>query len=79
MNILKGFGELIKKTKLIQFEFGGANIDSRTYFKDFWDFFTTKDFKIYIITPSGPYEIKHYKTVYEYFRTTNYIALNQKI
>ena len=39
LDVLKGFGELIKKVRLIQFEFGGTNIDSKTYLRDFWEFF----------------------------------------
>jgi len=36
IKILEGFGKFIGKIKLIQFEFGGCNIDSRTFFQDFW-------------------------------------------
>ena len=35
LEVLEGFGNLIKITKLIQFEFGGCNIDTRTFFKIF--------------------------------------------
>ena len=78
LNVLKGFGELIYKTKLIQFEFGGCNIDTRTYFQDFWYFFKDKNFLIFRITPRGPYLIPEYTENEECFITTNYIALNKK-
>ncbi len=38
---------------IVTFEFGGCNIDSRTYFQDFWYFFMEANFKLFRITPSG--------------------------
>jgi FkbM family methyltransferase len=60
----------------IQFEFGGCNIDSRSFFQDFWYFFAEKKFDLYRITPSGPKRIKKYLEQDECFRTTNYLAIN---
>ena len=77
IEVLKGFGKFIKKIKLIQFEFSDANVDSRIFFKDLWIFFNDKNFKIYRISPSGPIIINSYKETDEYFRVTNFIALNQ--
>ena len=77
LDVLEGFGELIFQTKLIQFEFGGCNIDTRTYFQDFWYFFLEKKFIIYRITPRGLLRIFSYDEKFEYFKTTNYIALNK--
>ncbi len=79
MKVIKGFGRLIKKVKLVQFEFSGANISSKVFFRDFWNFFEQNGFLIYIITPLGPKIIKEYDMSYETFRVTNYIALNKKI
>ena len=44
LDVLEGFGDLINKIKLIQFEFGGCNIDTRTFFKIFGIFFKKKNF-----------------------------------
>ena len=77
LDVLEGFGKLIFKTKLIQFEFGGCNIDTRTYFQDFWYFFLERNFIIYRITPRGFLRISSYNEKYEYFKTTNYIAVNK--
>ncbi len=77
LDVLEGFGNLIFKTKLIQFEFGGCNIDTRTYFQDFWYFFLEKNFIIYRITPRGLLRIHSYNENYECFKATNYIALNR--
>ena len=80
LDVLNGFGDLIYKTKLIQFEFGGCNIDTRTYFQDFWYFFNEKAFMIYRISPRGLIPIKDYNESDEYFfGSTNFIALNQNI
>jgi FkbM family methyltransferase len=73
-----GFGKAIQATKVFQFEFGGCNIDSRTYFQDFWYFFKESDFDIYRITPLGLERIEKYRENDEFFSTTNYIAANRK-
>ncbi|MHB8209401.1 FkbM family methyltransferase [Mucilaginibacter sp.] len=77
LDVLKGFGKAIYKTKLIQFEFGGCNIDTRTYFQDFWYFFKEYSFKIYRITPYGVNLIPAYSEADEVFLTTNYLCVNQ--
>jgi FkbM family methyltransferase len=76
LSALKGFGKAIFDTNVIQFEFGGCNIDTRTYFQDFWYFFKEHNFKIYRITPFGIEAIETYRESDEYFSTTNYIAVN---
>ena len=79
LNVLEGFGKLINNIGLIQFEFGGANIDTKTYFQDFWYYFKDKDFTLYRIAPDGVIPIKNYIELDEFFDTTNYIAVNNKI
>ena len=79
LEILKGASKSLKKIKLIQFEFGGSNIDSKTYFQDFWYFFKENNFKLYRITPFGPAQIRKYQEEDEYFKTTNYLALNKSL
>lgn len=78
LEALHGFQDAIHACKVIQFEFGGCNIDSRTYFQDFWYFFLQYNFKIYRITPFGPYEVRKYTESLEHFSTTNYLAVNQE-
>lgn len=73
---LEGMGSAIKNITLIQFEFGGCNIDSKTYFQDFWYFFKDKDFTLYRISPIGLIKISNYIELDETFLTTNYLALN---
>jgi len=61
------------KVDFIQFEFGGRNIDSRTYFQDFY-YLLKEDYYIYRIVKDGLYKIERYKEMYEAFITTNYLA-----
>jgi FkbM family methyltransferase len=61
------------------FEFGGGNIDSHTYFQDFWYFLTPLGFWIFRILPGGSlWRIKKYNEILESFRTTNYVAILKK-
>ena len=72
---LAGTLKNLEYIKIVQFEFGGSNRDSKTYFQDFWYFFTKLKFKIYRITPKGPVVIREYSEQLETFRPTNYIAV----
>ena len=57
---LKGAQEALKgQIQLIQFEFGGANIDSRTFFKDFW-LLLSPTFDIYRLSTKGLDLLSHY-------------------
>lgn len=76
LNILRGAKNMIKNNSIrfIQFEFGGCNIDSRTYFQDF--FYLLKDkYFIYRILKKNLYRIDSYKEIYELFLTTNFLAM----
>lgn len=72
---LAGALKNLEYIKIVQFEFGGSNIDSKTYFQDFWYFFTKLNFQIYRITPKGPVAILEYSEQLEIFRPTNYLAV----
>lgn len=76
LNALNGANKMLKDKKIdiIQFEFGGCNIDSRTFFRDF--FYLLKDnYTIYRILKDGLFEISKYKEQYEIFDTINYLAI----
>jgi FkbM family methyltransferase len=77
LTALKGFGGALQATQVIQFEFGGCNIDTRTYFQDFWYYFKDQYFEIYRITPFGAKRVSRYKESDEFFSTTNFIAVNK--
>lgn len=78
LKALNGAKQMIssKKIDVIQFEFGGCNIDSRTYFQDF--FYLLKDnYRIYRILKDGLFEMPTYKETYEIFITINYLAVKK--
>lgn len=77
LDVLLGGSKMFsdKKIKLVSFEFGGSNIDTKTYYRDFYYFFEELKMKIYRITPSSfLVPMNGYEEVYEQFRTTNFIA-----
>jgi len=74
LDALMGFGDAIKHVSVIQFEFGGCNIDTRTFFKDFWYFFQENEFNLYRMSPLGLIYIPKYRELDECFGTTNYLA-----
>ena len=74
MDALPGFGTAINHIDLIQFEFGGCNIDTRIFFRDFWYFFKKNEFDLFRISPLGIMPITNYKESDEYFTTSNYLV-----
>jgi len=80
LDVLAGAVNMLNSGKVdfVQFEFGGCNIDSRTYFQDFY-YLLNKDFYIYRIVLDGLYKIENYKEMYEAFTTTNYLAERKEI
>jgi len=79
LDVLKGFGQSLTVVRVLQFEFGGCNIDTRTFFQDFWYFFKSYSFDIYRISPLGVQEIVAYSELDEFFSTTNFIAVNRNL
>ena len=77
LSALRGFGKAIEYTRIVQFEFGGCNIDTRTFFQDFWYFFSDHNFELFRITPLGIEPLRKYSEMDECFRTTNFIARNR--
>lgn len=73
--VLAGAKKVIDDNKVdfIQFEFGGCNIDSRSFFQDFWYLLKDK-YNIYRIIPTGLYPIKEYTEMREIFLCANYLA-----
>jgi FkbM family methyltransferase len=75
--VLRGFGEAIRKVRVLQFEFGGTNIDTKVFFRDLWCFFEEAGFDLYRITPLGVMRIEHYNERDELFIIANFIAVNR--
>jgi FkbM family methyltransferase len=79
LNVLKGAKNAIAKGKIkyIQFEFGPTNIDSRTYFRDFYRMLAG-DFRFYRMLSDGFYEIEKYKEMEEVFYPVNYLLIKKQ-
>lgn len=61
--------------RALSFEFGGANIDTRTFFKDFFELLVPLGFEFFRINPwRNPTPVVEYRESLEVFTTTNYIA-----
>lgn len=81
MSVLDGAEQMIRNGSIeyISFEFGGANIDTRTYFQDHYYFFDNHGYDIYRILPGGRlYKIDRYRELDEKFRTTNFVGINRR-
>lgn len=67
------------KIRALSFEFGSGNINSRTYFHDFWDLLHPLGYAILRVGPGGQLmPVEEYYEDLEYFRNvTNYVAVLQ--
>jgi FkbM family methyltransferase len=75
LSVLEGAGELLTSGVIrnVQFEFGGCNIDSRTFFRDFWEMLSP-NYRLHRIVHNGLTPIRRYDERLEQFVTTNYVA-----
>ncbi len=66
-----------KRIGVVFFEFGSANLNSRTFFRDFWALFKGYGYDLYRVLPGGAtLSISRYDDSLEYFRgASNYIAI----
>jgi FkbM family methyltransferase len=77
LSVLAGAKQTLNTVQLVQFEFGGGNIDSKTYFQDFWYLFADLNFDLYRLSPRGPVRVYEYSEMLEVFRPTNYFAVHK--
>jgi FkbM family methyltransferase len=65
-----------KRIGALLFEFGSGNINSQTFFRQFWNLLTASGFRIWRITPGGKLlAVDEYYEDLEYFRgVSNYVA-----
>ena len=78
--VLRGAKKILEDAgiDLLQFEFGGCNIDSRTYFRDFYTLLSPK-FRICRVLTNGLWPIEAYSESLETFTTTNYLAVRDSV
>lgn len=75
-NALKGATKLLNKRAIsaIQIEFGGADLDSRVFFRDYWNMLHN-NYYVYRICKDGLYQIMKYEETLELFACTNYMFI----
>lgn len=74
---LKGAVKMLPNIKYIQFEISTSSRDSRTYFRDIFNFLS--DYKIYRILRDGLDEVTSPEKITELLFTTNYLAARQRL
>lgn len=75
LDCLHGATNTLPSCNAVQFEFGGCNIDTRTYLKDFFLFFEKFGFELKRISPLGLIPLPAYREHLESFMTSNYLAV----
>jgi FkbM family methyltransferase len=80
LNVFFGFGEYLNGDFIdfIQFEYGGANLDSKTSLLDIYSYLEDRGFVIAKIYPQG-LEIRDYKPFMENYCYSNYVAISKKV
>ncbi|CAI8417973.1 MAG: Uncharacterised protein [Gammaproteobacteria bacterium] len=81
LDVLRGAKPLFVEGKIdvVTMEFGGCNIDTRTFLRDFHNFFKEFGMQLHRITPGGyMYPIKRYREAEEQFITMNLVAFRTK-
>jgi FkbM family methyltransferase len=65
-----------KAVNIVTFEFGGCNVDTKTFFQDFWYFFSEVGMNLFRITPTGyMYPVESYSEIHEKFGVSNFMAV----
>lgn len=80
MKVLLSLGEFLSNDFIdfIQFEYGGANIDSRTFLFDFFNLLEWKGFSIAKILKRG-LDLRKWEHFMENFQYSNYVAISNNI
>jgi FkbM family methyltransferase len=80
LRVLRGASGLIQTgaVDFIQFEFGGTNVDSKTFLRDFFDVLQP-NYKLYRIVTDGLRSIEPYAERSEIFLLTNYLAVSREL
>jgi FkbM family methyltransferase len=80
LNAFVGAGEFLHGNFIdfIQFEYGGANLDSHTSLMEIYSFLTKREFTLARMMRDG-LVIKEYEPYMDNFKYSNYIAISNKI
>lgn len=77
LEVLKGAQKMLQegRIKIVQFEYGGTYIDSRTFLLDVFNYFSDLNYRIYKIYPGYIQLVDMYNTQLEDFQYANYVAI----
>jgi FkbM family methyltransferase len=80
LNAFKGFGSYLNSSFIdfIQFEYGGANLDSHTSLKDFFSLFEESGFKVAKVMPTS-LQLRSYEPSMDNFEYANYVAISKAV
>ena len=80
LKAFEGFGKYISGDFIdyIQFEYGGANLDSHTSLMEIYKFLEDKGFKVAKVMPDG-LEMRKYSPFMDNFNYANYVAVSNKV
>ena len=80
LTALKGIGTFLNPNfiNFIQFEYGGANLDSHSSLMELYDCFIRHGFRVAKIMPKG-LEIRFYQPWMDNFQYANYVAISEKV
>ncbi|MDW8071799.1 MAG: FkbM family methyltransferase, partial [Anaerolineae bacterium] len=75
--VLQGAREMLERgrVKIIQFEYGGCNIDARVLLKDLFEFFNALPYALHKITSRGLQRVERYDQRLENFQYQNWAAI----
>jgi FkbM family methyltransferase len=79
LEVLRGGAEMFKRRQIamVSFEFGGCNVDSRTFLRDFFYFFADHGMSLARVNAFGGLQpIPRYDEALEQFRTTCFVAIS---
>jgi hypothetical protein len=82
LDVLAGGRQMFERGRvsIVMFEFGGCNVDSRSYWRDFYSWFEAVGMSVYRVTPSAFLrELRRYREIDEQFRTTNFAAVRREL
>lgn len=80
LKALEGFGKYLNSDFIdfLQFEYGGANLDSHTSLMELYEFFEERNFILTKIMPKG-LEIRKYEPFMDNFNYSNYVAVSNRV
>jgi FkbM family methyltransferase len=62
---------------VVQFEYGGCNIDSRTFLKDFFEFFHARSYTLHKMYPDRLVPVARYDQRLDNFQHQNWVAMRR--